>query len=184
MEDFPSGYPRVAAFLNSDADSRLYRRFGYLRNRLLLHRQDELVSLAEELAKMDKTDDSNPHRKYRLDLRREDEETTHCARKSLLGRIDKTLKDYDELLLREHTIMSIQEPSREAHRSYGNYIHNTKQLVSNELQFIYNRGDFVLLGDIPDRWLATYTGILVRVLWTLPIGVLNVSRTRMRGGLD
>lgn len=42
VEDYPRGYPRLAAFVSSDIEGRIYRQFGYLRSRLLLYYQDEL----------------------------------------------------------------------------------------------------------------------------------------------
>src|SRR5215469_11608832 len=35
----PEGYPRLAAFLDSDENFMVYRRFGYLQSRLLLEKQ-------------------------------------------------------------------------------------------------------------------------------------------------
>jgi hypothetical protein len=52
----PIGYPRVAAFLDSDDDFRLYRRFGYIQSRLLLEKQDDLRRLEEHLDRMDRKD--------------------------------------------------------------------------------------------------------------------------------
>jgi hypothetical protein len=50
----PKGYPRLAAFLDSDENFMIYRRFGYVQGRLLLEKQDELRKLEEKLDKYDK----------------------------------------------------------------------------------------------------------------------------------
>lgn len=49
VNDHPKGYPSIAAFLDSDDGFSIYRRFGYLQSRILLHRQGELSVLEEEL---------------------------------------------------------------------------------------------------------------------------------------
>lgn len=50
------GYPKVAAFFDSDDQFSVYRRFGYLHSRLLLYKQDELRELEERLQTMDNLD--------------------------------------------------------------------------------------------------------------------------------
>jgi hypothetical protein len=72
VENHPRGYPRLAAFLDSDIDGRIYRRFGYLRNYLLLHRQDEISALEEEMNALDKQHERDDP--YRLCSRRYEEE--------------------------------------------------------------------------------------------------------------
>ncbi|PQE08214.1 Peptidase caspase domain protein [Rutstroemia sp. NJR-2017a WRK4] len=49
----PEGYPRLATRIGSDEKFMLYRRFGYLQSRILLHRQDELRELEDKLARSD-----------------------------------------------------------------------------------------------------------------------------------
>jgi hypothetical protein len=53
VESCQRGYPRLAAFLDSDESFMMYRRFGYVQSRLLLEQQDELRILEEELGEMD-----------------------------------------------------------------------------------------------------------------------------------
>lgn len=57
MESCPRGYPRLAAFLDSDESFSIYRRFGYAQARLLLEKQDEMRLLEEGLIEMDKEDE-------------------------------------------------------------------------------------------------------------------------------
>lgn len=47
------GYPKLAAFLDSDENFMVYRRFSYLQARLLLEKQNELQKLELELEAMD-----------------------------------------------------------------------------------------------------------------------------------
>ena len=65
VEDYPNGYPKLAAYADSDDAFMIYRRFGLLHARLLLNKQDELRKLEEDLYTMDKRDDrSEPTRIY------------------------------------------------------------------------------------------------------------------------
>ncbi|KIV79938.1 hypothetical protein PV11_07477 [Exophiala sideris] len=56
LHEMPDGYPRVAAFLDSDENFMLYRRFGYLQSRLLLEKQEELRKLERDLGLIDDED--------------------------------------------------------------------------------------------------------------------------------
>ena len=96
MEDHPIGYPRQAAFADSDECAMIYRRFGYIHSRLLMHRQDELHELKDTLNEIDKKDDKDPIRRICLRSRELDEENRDLPgrdRIALLDRIEeKTLK--------------------------------------------------------------------------------------------
>ena len=93
LDDRPPGYPRLAALVNSDSGFVMYRRFGYIHNRILLHHQAELVELERKLDKLDADDDANPDRKFRLQTREfydgDDEE-----QKLLIEDLEKKLKSY------------------------------------------------------------------------------------------
>ncbi|KAL9134451.1 MAG: hypothetical protein Q9175_004363 [Cornicularia normoerica] len=49
FEHHEEGFPQVAAFLNSDEDNLIMRKFGNIHARLLLYRQDELAELEHDL---------------------------------------------------------------------------------------------------------------------------------------
>ncbi|KAL9105913.1 MAG: hypothetical protein Q9227_008972 [Pyrenula ochraceoflavens] len=49
LEECPSGYPRLAAFLDSDEGFSIFRRFGYVQARLVLEKQDEMRRLEQEM---------------------------------------------------------------------------------------------------------------------------------------
>ena len=53
MDQYPEGYGKLAAFIDCDPNFRIYRKFGWLHNRVLLHIQDELQSLEQELEIVD-----------------------------------------------------------------------------------------------------------------------------------
>lgn len=56
MESCPQGYPRLAAFLDSDEGFSIYRRFGYVSSRLILGKQEEMQRLEKDLLDMDEED--------------------------------------------------------------------------------------------------------------------------------
>jgi hypothetical protein len=98
VEECPEGYPRLAAFSNSDENFMIYRRFGYLQSRILLHKQDELQRLEQELEEMDQKDASgeNPHVSQRWE---DDEAGTNKgsnARPSLLNTIKEKFLEYSK----------------------------------------------------------------------------------------
>lgn len=59
VEDYPQGWPQLAAFQNSKDDLRICRRFGLLHCRLLLMLQAEITELEAKLLKLDKEDAEN-----------------------------------------------------------------------------------------------------------------------------
>ena len=69
------------------------RKFGFLHNRVLLYRQDELVELERDLVEMDELDkDEDPRA---LKSRQHDNgRDLPLTRKTLINRIDEKLKEY------------------------------------------------------------------------------------------
>lgn len=70
------------------------RRFGFLHNRVLLYRQDELSELEKDLVRIDEADkDENPLilKSRRLD---DEDDDPQYSRKVLINKIDEKLKDY------------------------------------------------------------------------------------------
>lgn len=73
VDDYPEGYPKLAAFLSSDPGFPVYRGFGLLLHRLLLYLQHELSKLEQRLNELDRDDAANnPHRLQSLDWDHED----------------------------------------------------------------------------------------------------------------
>ncbi len=95
VDDRPEGYPQLAAFINSDENFLITRKYGFLRSRLLLYRQDELSVLEKDLIALDDDDKENDDVKLRS--RQHDEETDEdpvYSRKVLMKKIDDKLRDY------------------------------------------------------------------------------------------
>ncbi len=154
VENFPDGYPRFAALMNSDINTRLYRRFGLVRNRLLLRKQDCIAQLSEKLRSMDKTDE-HEHPEKLWSRRHGEDAKDDSPRSRILVQLDTELKDYDALLLREHAIASISKPTVRNHRTIFDWVYNNKPVVQEEYQYLYEEGDFALLGNQQDDWLRS-----------------------------
>jgi hypothetical protein len=92
VESHRRGYPRLAAFLNSAHEFAIFRRFGLLRTRILLYKQDELVELETKLIKLD-NEEQVP---YHLCSRRSNPSD---VQKALVAEIEKKLKEYGKTFL-------------------------------------------------------------------------------------
>ena len=98
VDDHPQGYPQFAAFINSDENFLIARKYGYLRSRVLLYRQDELSVLERNLIALDEDDAAK--RGLALQSRKYDEQTDKdpvYSRKVLIQKIDDKLKEYGTL---------------------------------------------------------------------------------------
>ena len=156
MESFPDGYPRLTALMDSDINTRLYRRFGLIRNRLLLHKQDQIAALFEALTELDKADEAL-HPERLLTRRRYEEIIGDDSRRSqLLNTVENLLKEYDTLLLHEHAITSLPRPTDRNHRAIFDWVYNNKPVIREEYQYLYDRRDFVLLGNHHDNWQRSF----------------------------
>ena len=95
MDEYPSGYGKLAAIEACDPNLLIYRKFAWLHNRLLLHKQDEIYELEQRLERLDDSDAKRDHR--RLKSRQRDECTDpDSGRKELLKEIDEKLESYRE----------------------------------------------------------------------------------------
>jgi hypothetical protein len=90
----------VAAFLDSDENFMIYRRFGFLHARVLLRKQDKLRQMEEALDTMDTRDAqaSDPLPNKALMSREIDESGTdtspHGTRAELLDKVEDDLVKY------------------------------------------------------------------------------------------
>lgn len=173
VEKYPRGYPSIAAFIAADIDGRVYRRFSYPRNRLLLWYQDQVVCLEKELQDLDEDDfekgnNGDAEARQRLISRRYDEKHSQ-KRKKLLEDIEAVMAKYDDLLLREHEIMSIKKAPAKTHLALFDFMWNGKEdsdgvirkhLLKKEYEFLYRHDDFMILGNQDDAWLGSFAEYL------------------------
>lgn len=98
VDDYPQGYPRLAAVLQCDPNFPVYRRFKTLRHRVILHRQQELVQLERQLNDLDREDAE--HRPYRIRSLEWDHQVatregkSRSEREEIIDEIDSKLKQY------------------------------------------------------------------------------------------
>jgi hypothetical protein len=92
VRDFPDGYPKLAAFLDSDEKFMVYRRFGYLQSRLLLEKQEHLQQLEEELESLDQ-EEAETGSTNLITIGSYDTER-YTARRELMQRIECNLQRY------------------------------------------------------------------------------------------
>ncbi|CAF9917791.1 MAG: hypothetical protein ALECFALPRED_000368 [Alectoria fallacina] len=173
IDDHPCGYPQLAAFVNSDENFLIARKYGFLRSRVLLYRQDELSVLERDLIKLDA--DDKKKRDFALKSRKRDEETDNdpvYSRKVLIQKIDDKLKEYDELVSRIKTYLSFKAPTSRNSKTFINWIEDHKPLSPEESAFIQRKDDFVALSDGQESgWLD---GIVEDGLsWCLPLKLMK-----------
>ncbi|MCJ1401912.1 hypothetical protein MMC11_005129 [Xylographa trunciseda] len=164
VDDFPSGYPKLAAWIDSDPNYAEYRQYKYLRNRCLLYLQDKLAVLERRLSIFDEEDALEDS--LILKSRDRDDEQSLPRRADLLAEIKSTIREYDELLCKTKEIMHWKKPTTRNRRSYVNYINNEGLLAEGEGEFIRYSEDLVALGgELEDSWL---NGIVEDIVDSIP----------------
>jgi hypothetical protein len=93
VEDYPNGWPQLAAFINSDDNLAVVRRFGLLQSRLLVMLQAEITNLESKLHKLDQEDNESQATHYRLQTTHHKEEWGR-ERKHLTEEIQTKLNIY------------------------------------------------------------------------------------------
>ena len=86
----------VAAIEDCDPNFLIYRKFGWLHNRVILYHQDELVELEEEIERIDNLELQRDPK--RLQSRRRDDALEGSMRRELILKIDRKLAEYGEQL--------------------------------------------------------------------------------------
>ena len=142
VDDYDQGYGKVAAFEDCDPNFLIYRKFGWLHNRVILHTQDELQELEERLEGLDKWEVSDGDKEI-LKHRREDDENPDSPRKELLKTIKAKLAEYDELVFRLQKKTEIRKPTKRNQNSVYNLINTSHSLTSSEALWIRQWDDLM-----------------------------------------
>ena len=130
-----------------------------------------MQQLEKKLADLDESDRANEETAYHLNSRRWDEENS-TLRKDLIATLKVKLKEYDELVLREHQMLKISAPSRKNHIRYFNYIWEEKPLCREEYDFVFHEDDMLDLAAEPEsEWVGN---VIDFILALLPRGILKV----------
>lgn len=93
VEQYPPGYPQLSAFVDTDPNFRIYRRFGTIRHRVNLQKQYELAKMETDLEKLDQRDHEDANMKFCLSSI-EFDQRLNTERQLLISRIDKKLQEY------------------------------------------------------------------------------------------
>ncbi|KAF7508635.1 hypothetical protein GJ744_009027 [Endocarpon pusillum] len=153
IDDHPEGYPQLAAFLDSDRNFLMCRKFGWLRNRVLLYRQDELTLQSRK-----------------KDNGREDIDYA-WSRQKLIQDIDDKMKQYDDLVSRLKSYVSLKTPSSRNYNSFRSWILDRKPLTREETKFVQYGDDFVALADGAED--GCIDGMVEDVLGCLPRSIVK-----------
>lgn len=134
----------------------LYRRFANLNHRLLLHLQDELSELEEELAYLDRLDTAQRTHPSsapgRLIIRPASRREAALAgselewrRGDVMGRISAKLHLYNETLASFQKTEALAKANEEDVEQYGEYLATKRPLIEAESSFIDHTRDLVSL---------------------------------------
>ncbi|KAH0539051.1 hypothetical protein FGG08_004397 [Glutinoglossum americanum] len=140
--------------MNSDDNFAVYRRFGKLQARRLLHLQAELTDLEEKLDEMDVADKEDPALELLLHNR---EWAENSERGELFRKIFQKLNEYNTTLLQEHRLRSMPRPTPTNRKSVFDHIYQEKFLDEGEYNHIYHIEDMVAPGyyDSEDSWVKS-----------------------------
>jgi len=161
LEKYPEGYPRISAYIDSDSDTALFRRFGVLHARSLLYKQVELTELEAQLDKIDKEDEgktgADPN-KWRLghSISLNDGQMNE-KRRDLMKKIDEKLEEYDKLILREAELRKLSRPSKRVHRNFLDFMYTEHPFSDDDERFVYHEHDFVSLENYEENFLDELT---------------------------
>ena len=92
-EAYPNGWPRLAAFHDTNDGLAIFRRFGKSHCRVLLHLQAEITQIEKDLEELDLKDATQPNMLYRL-RRNEWKDGWDTAQKDLLEKLRLRLLEY------------------------------------------------------------------------------------------
>lgn len=185
LEDYPLGYPRVSYMLDSDDSFMMYRRFGQLHSRLLLHKQDKLRELEEELLILDKKDEKLEETQLYLKCREEDDDRDPPergrSRKEVLAEIETILLEYGRILTQANQLQGLNTPTDRDHASMSNYFSNEQPLVEADRDFLYHKEDLVTIrAGREHAWLDAAVENFLR--W-YPCKPIKVHSTLLPSGL-
>ncbi|KAF2631335.1 hypothetical protein BU25DRAFT_407849 [Macroventuria anomochaeta] len=141
------GYRGFSAFLASDNDFLIFRKFGTLSARLLLYLQDEIAVLEEALRDIEDKHSGPTAPDLHNGSFRQDQLT---ERKALLDTLSVKVRAYNELLLQHSTLRERPLVDKRYTQSISNWLYNEENAIAeNEVKYIENRFDLVQLVPKP-----------------------------------
>ncbi|KAK6532543.1 hypothetical protein TWF281_006730 [Arthrobotrys megalospora] len=151
VTEIPSGYSKLAAFMNLGDDLAVFRRFGRLHTQLLLYRQADIEEIEEELAELDMVEAEQARMQGKLEntLNRSwrKEKDLDEYRVELVKRLRKSMKAYDDELFRFKQKLALKEPVDWQINNIETWMNNQHPhpLVPTESKFLKNKSDVCAL---------------------------------------
>ncbi|KAE8441481.1 hypothetical protein EG329_004905 [Mollisiaceae sp. DMI_Dod_QoI] len=142
INEYPTGLPRLAGFINSSDHNAVFRRFGRISARLLVQLEIDLTDLERELDNLDKKDASSPLVEPRLrGFERFPEDDG--SQREVLEKIHKKICEYFEVLLYESQVRALEKAPPRHHLGLFTWMRNRKPLGDERDDFIFHLEDFV-----------------------------------------
>ncbi|KAI1817691.1 hypothetical protein GGS20DRAFT_483407 [Poronia punctata] len=153
-----TGYELLASKLSTSWLDRkgprlrpMYRKFEALNHRLLLHLQDEICELEEQLHRLDATDTQNRRLpNCILPASRRGEYMSggelQWLKTDILGKIGFKLEQYNRVLSSFRDTQYLSGPTQAEVQSYRNYLGKYAPIVDMETRFLDATDDLVCLG--------------------------------------
>ncbi|KAF2174133.1 hypothetical protein M409DRAFT_62270 [Zasmidium cellare ATCC 36951] len=161
----------------------LYRKFEFLNHRILLHLQDELSELEEQLRTVDEiiaqmeplpsTGQKRPPASRRGDAFSGSE--IHHQRTALLGRIFLKTEQYNRALSSFQSIAKDARPAeKENVETYKEYMKTKFPIHEIETRFLHHNADLIALGHTPTQQAVPQPGLPFQTaaLTSLPIALM------------
>ena len=144
--------------MNSDMSFALFRRFGRLHSRLLLHKQDQLRELEEELNLLEKEDKTNQATKgstpHQDELNQKKTSGYKKSRADILSDIEKALLEYGTLIDLAHKYEEMKKAAEGDHGLVTNRFENAAMLRQRDRNFLLHKDDLVTIRAGKDHaWL-------------------------------
>ncbi|KAH6710679.1 hypothetical protein BKA61DRAFT_677320 [Leptodontidium sp. MPI-SDFR-AT-0119] len=143
-EEYPEGFPRLAAWVSSDRDLEMTRGFKYLYQRTLVQDVVELNELEKELFEADKMEAAQPAPNFSLRHTRE-EQDGNTKHRELRETIRKALKKHKETAADFRELQSFGKPLRRNHETYYDWLWSNPQLFERFDDYLKHADDMVSL---------------------------------------
>lgn len=148
VDNYPEGYPQLAAFMNSDESFAIFRKFGQTNCRVMIHLQSEIAALEKELEELDRSDARDgSSTSYRL-VSTEHRTGWDTRQKDILKQLEEKLPVYYDLMLKDKQLRAIGPPLKRDHRSVFHWIEWKKPIAKGEDDWILHKDDLVTLANI------------------------------------
>ncbi|CZR51636.1 uncharacterized protein PAC_01513 [Phialocephala subalpina] len=182
VDRYPKGWPRLAAFINSSDHNAVFRRFGRLSARLLLQLQVDLTDLEKELDDLDNKDAGNTDVEPRL-RGYEKFPADDGAQREILGKIQKKICEYFEVLTYESQVRALTKAQARHHLGLFTWMRNRKPLGDKRDDFIFHVEDFISVAKQSEKGTRIADLIESLVTWwpnRVEKYVLQTDRERVR----